>query len=83
MSGQPLIYEYVNGIVYARYRDPPYNQIERWIIGDDTSAVDRAQGHPFSYSEWQDMMHIAETNHTMKTQLDKIINLYYILKEEK
>jgi hypothetical protein len=30
---QALIYERADGVVYARYRDPPHNTIPRWIVG--------------------------------------------------
>lgn len=82
IPGQALIYERANGVVYARYRDPPYNEMyDRWIIGGDPDAVNRATGNLFSYSEWQDMMRLAETNHTLKTQMKKLLDIYYIVKE--
>jgi hypothetical protein len=28
-----MIYEHANGITYARYRDPPHNDIPRWPVG--------------------------------------------------
>ena len=84
IPGQPLIYERVDGVVYARYRDPPYNEMyERWIIGGDSEAINRTKGNLFSYSEWQDMMRIAETNTTLKSQMKKLLHIYYILKDEK
>jgi len=33
IPNQALIYESVYGVVYARYRDPPYNEIPRWVVG--------------------------------------------------
>ena len=82
IPGQALINERANGVVYARYRDPPYNEMyDRWIIGGDPDAVNRATGNLFSYSEWQDMMRLAETNHTLKTQMKKLLDIYYIVKE--
>jgi hypothetical protein len=79
---QPLIYERADGVVYARYRDPPYNTKPRWIVGGDPEAVNRAQGNLFSYSDWQDMMRIAETNYTLKTQIQKLLDIYYIVRNE-
>lgn len=78
IPGEALIYERVNGVVYARYRDPPYNQIERWTIGGENY-----QGQLLGYADWQELMKLAEQHPTLKTQLDKLINLYYIIKEEK
>lgn len=84
IPGQPLIYERANGVVYARYRDPPYNEMyERWIIGGDADAVNRATGNLFSYSEWQDMMRIAENNKTLQSQMKKLLDIYYIVKDDK
>ena len=84
IPGQALIYERADGVVYARYRDPPYNEMyERWIIGGDPDSVNRATGNLFSWSEWQDMMRIAQTNTTLKTQMKKLLDIYYIVKDEK
>lgn len=82
IPNQALIYERADGVVYARYRDPPHNTIPRWIIGGEPSAVNRAQGCLFSYSDWQDMMRIAETNYTLKTQVQKLLDIYYIVRDE-
>lgn len=82
IPGQALIYENANGVVYARYRDPPYNKLPRWIIGGEPKAVNKAQGCLFSYSEWQDMMRIAEDNHTLKIQMQKLLDIYYIVKDD-
>ena len=81
IPGEALIYERANNIVYARYRDPPHNTKPRWIIGGDPAGVDKAQGCLWSYSDWQDMMRIAETNQTMKTQMKKLLELYYLCKD--
>lgn len=84
IPGQALIYESYNGVVYARYRDPPYNTMyDRWIIGGDPDAVNRATGNLFGWSEWQDMIRIAENNETLKKQIDKLLDIYYILKDDK
>lgn len=81
LPGEALIYERVDGVVYAHYRDPPNNNLPRWIVGGEPGAVNRAQGCLFSYSEWEDMMRIAETNHTLKTQMQKLLDIYYIVKD--
>lgn len=84
IPGQALIYERANGVVYARYRDPPYNEMyERWIIGGDSDSVNRATGNLFSYSEWNDMMRLALTNPTLKKQMQKLLDIYYIVKDDK
>ena len=84
IPGQALVYERVDGVVYARYRDPPYNEMyDRWIIGGDPDAVSRATGDMFSWSEWQDMMRLAEYNHTLRAQMKKLLDIYYIVKDNK
>lgn len=83
IPGQAIIYERVDGVIYARYRDPPHNSVPRWVVGGDPNAVSRATGNLFSYSEWQDMMRIAETNHTLKIQMQKLLDIYYIVRDDK
>jgi hypothetical protein len=82
IPGEALIYERVDGVLYARYRDPPNNRLPRWIIGGEPDAVSRAQGNLFSYSEWEDMMRLAEKNYTLKTQMQKLLDIYYIVKDD-
>jgi len=83
IPGQALIYERANGVVYAKYRDPPHNLIPRWIIGGDPGSVARAQGHLLDYSEWQQLCEVACENETLKKLLDKLVTTYYIIKENK
>jgi len=80
IPGQPLIYERANGVVFARYRDKP--EIERWVIGGDPAAVRKAQGDLFDYAEWQQLCELAQTNESLKKQLDKLVITYYIIKED-
>jgi hypothetical protein len=82
IPGQPLIYERANGVVYARYRDPPHNKKERWVIGGDPGAVARAQGKLLDYSEWLQLCDLAETNPTLNKLMNKLVNTYYMVKEE-
>lgn len=83
LANEPLIYERADGIVYARFRDEPKrSQYDgRWIIGGDPIALSRINGELFSYSEWQDMMQLAAEYPTLKTQLDKAVQTYYIIKD--
>ncbi len=80
VPGQALIYERAEGVVYARYRDPPHNKTPRWIIGGDATAVAKAQGELLDYMEWQHLCTLSSTNVTLKKQLDKLITTYYIIK---
>lgn len=79
---QALIYERANGVVYARYRDPPYNKEPRWIIGGDPAAVAMAQGDLISYAEWQELCKLSQKYPTLKKLLDKIVVTYYTIKEQ-
>jgi hypothetical protein len=83
IPGAALIYERANGVVYARYRDPPHNTIPRWVIGGDPTAVGRAQGELVSYAEWQELCELAEEYPTIKKLLDKVVVAYYTVKENK
>lgn len=80
---QPLIYERSDGVVYARYRDPPHNTEPRWIIGGDPAAVAKANGQILDYSEWMRLCELAETNTTLKKLMDKLVTTYYLVKEAK
>ena len=81
IPNEPLIYERANGVVFARYANKP--EIERWIVGGDPGAVARAQGKLLDYAEWQNLCELAQTNQTLKKQLDKIVNTYYLIKDKK
>ena len=78
-----MIYERADGVVYARYRDPPLNKIPRWIVGGDPGGVARAQGSLLSYGEWQELCELSEECPTLKKQLDNLIQTYYIIKDDR
>jgi hypothetical protein len=80
---QPLIYERADGVVYARYRDPPHNKLPRWIVGGDPEGVAKAQGSLISYAEWKEICELSETYPTMRKLLDKLIVAYYTVKDSK
>jgi hypothetical protein len=81
IPGEAIIYERANGVVYGRYRDPPHNTEPRWIVGGDPGAVAREQGDWLNWNEWQQLCAMAEEYPTIKKQLDKLIELYYIVKD--
>ena len=83
VPGAALIYERVDGVVYARYRDPPNNKLPRWIVGGDPTAVAHAQGDLLTWSEWQEMCRLAEEYPTLKKLLDKVVIAYYTVKDNK
>ena len=80
IPNQPLIYERANGVVFARYRDPPYNMIERWVVGGEPKAVAEAMGI-IDYDEWKDIMLMAEKNITLSKLIEKLRQTYYLIKE--
>ena len=87
IPGQALIYERVDSVVYARYRDAPHNKIPRWIIGGDADGVERAkakeQGDLFTYKDWQDINEMARTNKALSKYLHKILDIYLLAKDSK
>ena len=82
IPGEALIYENVDGVIYARYRDPPHNTKPRWIIGGDPVALQKLRGELFSWADWQEMMELSLKYPTLKKQMVKLVNLYYLCKEE-
>jgi hypothetical protein len=80
IPGEALIYERSNGVVYARYRDRP--EIRRWIIGTDPGTSWK-QGDMINYTEWQKLCELCETHPTLKKQMEKLVNTYYIIKDSK
>ena len=86
-TGEALIYERVDNVVYARYRDEPYKDIPRWIIGGDADGINRAkakeQGDLFTYKDWQEITDLARTNKTLKKCLSKVLDIYLLSKENK
>ena len=87
LQGQALIYERVNDVVYARYRDAPHNKIPRWIIGGDADGIERAnvkaQGDLFTYKDWQEITEMARTHKTLASYLHKVLDIYLLAKEHK
>jgi len=80
IPGEALIYERADGVVYARYRDPPYNKLDRWIVGGDPAGVARAQGDLLNYAEWQELCRLSEEYPTIKKLLDQLVTTYYMVK---
>ena len=83
IPNEALIYERSDGVVYARYRDPPHNTIPRWIIGGDPAGVARAQGDMLHYSDWQDLCRLAKEHPTLEKLLDRLVTMYYVVKDDK
>ena len=80
-SGEVLIYERSDGVVYARYQNKP--EIKRWIVGGDPAGVARAQGDLINYAEWQELCRLSLEYPTLRKLLDTLVTTYYIIKEPK
>ena len=80
LPNETLIYESAEGVVYAKYRDRP--EIQRWIVGGNATAIAKAQGY-LSYDQWKELFLLAEKNSTLKKQLDKTLDIYYLIKDKK
>lgn len=74
IPGEPLIYERVENKVYARYPNRP--DIPRWLIGEEAPSI-------LGYDDWKKMLKLSDENPMFKKEFDKVVNLYYLLKEQK
>ena len=81
IPNETLIYERANGVVFARYRDPPHNKIPRWVIGGEPDATAKALGI-VSFDEWKNVMQIVESNANVKKQFDRLMTMYYVVKDD-
>lgn len=72
IPGEPLIYERVENRIYARYQNRP--EIPRWCIGGESPSI-------IGYDDWKQILLLSDSNPVFKRELDKIINLYYLLKD--
>ncbi len=79
IPGQALIYERANGVTYARYRDPPHNMIERWVVGGEPKAVAEAMGI-IDYDEWKDIMMTSEKSVTLQKLIEKLRTTYHLVR---
>ena len=68
-----MIFERVGHIVYAR--DPKQPDRPRWPIRDG-----KTQNR--NNISMQDLVELSNNSEVFKKQLDKLVDLYYILKEE-
>lgn len=72
IPGEPIVYERVENKVYARYPNRP--DIPRWVIGiTQEPAI-------LGYDEWKRVFELADQNPIFEKELKKVINLYYLLK---
>tara|TARA_B100000902_G_scaffold161089_1_gene156625 strand:- start:3295 stop:3564 length:270 start_codon:yes stop_codon:yes gene_type:complete len=77
IPGQALIYERVDEVVYARYRDAPHNKKPRWVIGGNPKQMELFDHHDFN-----NMARASKHYPTLKKQLDKLRTIWYTIKDE-
>lgn len=75
IPNQPLIYERANGVTYARYRDPPHNNIPRWEIGRDANSP------IVGYLDFKRMQEIANAHEGFRDAWENLLTQYYLLKD--
>lgn len=75
IPNEVIIYERVGHKLYARYLNRP--EIPRWTIG--YLDVDSNQ---YNYQDWQSIKQLTKTNKNFKEQFDKLMTMYYILKDD-
>lgn len=73
LPNQEIIYESDGNIIYGRYVNIP--QIEPWIVSDNRSII--------SYIEWSEMCELSHKNDLLKSQLEKTLNIFYMIKGKK
>lgn len=78
LVGEALIYERANGVTYAKFRDEPKKSLYpgRWEIGRDSK-----HDPIFNYAAWVHLTELSRRYPTLKKQLDKTLDLYYIIKD--
>ena len=76
IPGETLIYERVDHRIYARYANKP--DIPRWEIGNYNVTTDDKIKR-----DLKDLVELSNTNPILKKELDKLLNLYYIIKDPK
>ena len=79
------IYERYNGVTYAREFGAPHD--ERFVVGHDWPPDDQHTGRSMRDKMLEDQMwdgirELAKTNITLQSELDRVIMLYNLLKQE-
>ena len=75
IPGEALIYESTNGVIYARYRDPPHNNIPRWEVGRTSTCA------LLSYKDFLHMQELARSNTGFSNAWETMLVQYYLIKD--
>lgn len=71
--GKSIVYERDDqNRVWARY----HNETDRWLVGGPPAGYN-------SFADWQDLISTARENRTLEVLLEKTINTYRLIKNEK
>lgn len=74
IPGERIQHFQKNGIVYSYYPDNP--DIEPWESGYIEKKI-------FTYATWVDMNEKAKHNKTLKQYMDKALDIYFMIKDDK
>ena len=75
-----MIYERSNGVITSHLTS--HNSIPRWIVGGEPKAVAEAMGI-IDYDEWKDIMIASEKHKILQKHIQKLKEIYYIVKDDK
>ena len=83
--GTKYIYERVNDVTYAR--EFGSNPSERFEIGWDWSGEDHQRGRSMRDKMvedklWNDIRRLARTNETLQSELERVIMVYNLIKDD-
>lgn len=74
IPNEVVVYSRDSGIIYASYRDAPYDRIPRWEAGTAPEI------HP-TFEEWLEVRELVKQNALVRRQFDRLMMLYYTIKD--
>ena len=82
--GAAYIYERANGVTYAREAgsDPSTRVAVGWDYDDRTSDGRPLHHHIQEDKMWADIRRMARTNPALQSELERVIILYHLIKED-
>lgn len=80
VPGQRIEYTESNGVIYANYVDCPHNKTEPWIVGATDTHPNCSKD--LTYIQWCRMARFAEKNPEFAQQLEHVITVYHLLKDQ-
>ena len=82
--GATYIYERADGVTYAREAgaDPSTRVEVGWDYDDRTSDGRPLRDHMQEDKMWGEIRRMARTNPTLQSELERVIMLYHLIKED-